>query len=213
VRLTTATSASRCSRAPLRAQRRPPRRASDCTAGCCEERRVRDARGETGPPSQSRARAAYWSVVSKLNAFASLSLFLPVFSSSSTTALASIFAAAPNAASNVRLLKTLLLNQSRRYQRRFTRSSLFPFSLVVPVRLLASVFPRCVPDGTRTGRSRVAYLACLLAPRACPRPTASLPVLPVPGTSPRARRPPLAQRRALHNASAALRPWLQLAQR
>ncbi len=38
-------------------------------------------RGETGPPAQSRARATYSSDVSKLNAFASLSLFLPLLSS------------------------------------------------------------------------------------------------------------------------------------
>jgi hypothetical protein len=44
-------------------------------------RRVRDARGETGPPGQSKARATYFSSVSKLNAFASLSLFLPLLSS------------------------------------------------------------------------------------------------------------------------------------
>jgi hypothetical protein len=58
-RLTKASSASRCSRAPPRAPRRPPRRRSDCTAGCSEERRVRHARGETGPPEQSRARETY----------------------------------------------------------------------------------------------------------------------------------------------------------
>ena len=46
----------------------------------------------TGPPAQTRARATYESSVSKLNAFASLSLFLPLLSSSSTTSLASIFA-------------------------------------------------------------------------------------------------------------------------
>ena len=45
-----------------------------------------------GPPAQSRARATYKSDVSKLNAFASSSLFFPLSSSSSTTALASIFA-------------------------------------------------------------------------------------------------------------------------
>jgi hypothetical protein len=45
-----------------------------------------------GPPAQSEARATYDSDVSKLNAFASFSLFLPLLSSSSTTALASIFA-------------------------------------------------------------------------------------------------------------------------
>jgi hypothetical protein len=48
--------------------------------------------GETGPPEQSRTRVTYSSDVSKLNAFASSSLFLPLLSSSSTTALASIFA-------------------------------------------------------------------------------------------------------------------------
>jgi hypothetical protein len=43
------------------------------------------------PPAQSEARATYDSDVSKLNAFASLSLFLPLLSSLSTTLLASIF--------------------------------------------------------------------------------------------------------------------------
>jgi hypothetical protein len=45
------------------------------------KRRVRDARGETWPPSQSRARATYLSDVSKLNPFARLSLFLLLLSS------------------------------------------------------------------------------------------------------------------------------------
>jgi hypothetical protein len=90
-RLTTATSASRCSREPRIAPRRPRRRC--CRGpGCSENRRVRDARGETGPPEQSKARATYLSDVSKPNASASLSLFLPLLSSRSTTALASIFA-------------------------------------------------------------------------------------------------------------------------
>jgi hypothetical protein len=60
--------------------------------------------GDTGPPAQIRARATYSSDVSKLSAFASLSLlvlmsrcvniniFLRLLSSRSTTALASIFA-------------------------------------------------------------------------------------------------------------------------
>ncbi len=50
------------------------------------------------------------------------------------------------------------------------------FLLVVRLRLRASEFPRCVPDATRTRRSRVAYLACvarLLESRAYPRPAAS----------------------------------------
>ncbi len=49
-----------------------------------------------------RARATYLSRVSKLKAFASLSLFLPLSSSFSTTALAFIFAPP----SNARLLKS-----------------------------------------------------------------------------------------------------------
>jgi hypothetical protein len=49
----------------------------------------------TGPRAQSRKRATYSIVVSKLNAFASLSLFLPLLSSSSTIASASIFPVAP----------------------------------------------------------------------------------------------------------------------
>ncbi len=56
--LTRATSPSRCSRAPSRAPRRPTRR-SGCPTGCSEERRVRDAQGETGPPAPSWARATY----------------------------------------------------------------------------------------------------------------------------------------------------------
>ncbi len=45
-----------------------------------QERRVRDARSETGPSAQNKARATYVSVVSKLNAFASLSRFrFPLF--------------------------------------------------------------------------------------------------------------------------------------
>ncbi len=52
---------------------------------------MRDARSETGPPARSRVRATYLSDVRKLNAFASLSLFLPLLSSSSTFALALIF--------------------------------------------------------------------------------------------------------------------------
>jgi hypothetical protein len=59
-RLTRATSASRCSRAPPRR----PRRRSGCLPGCREEGRVRDARGETGPPAQSRALATYQSSLS-----------------------------------------------------------------------------------------------------------------------------------------------------
>ena len=62
-RHTRATSASRCSSAPPRAPRRPRRR-SGCYAGCSEERRVRDAGGETGPPAPSRTRATYSSDVS-----------------------------------------------------------------------------------------------------------------------------------------------------
>ena len=50
------------------------------------------ARQGRRPPAQSRARATYLSDVSKLNPFASLSLFLPLLSSLSTTASASIFA-------------------------------------------------------------------------------------------------------------------------
>ena len=51
----------------------PPRRLrSLCRPGCSEERRVRDTRGETGPPAKSRARATYESDVSKLNSFARL---------------------------------------------------------------------------------------------------------------------------------------------
>ncbi len=42
---------------------RQPRRCCS-TAGCSEERRVRVARGETGPPAQSRARATYPKCVS-----------------------------------------------------------------------------------------------------------------------------------------------------
>ena len=62
-RLTRATSASRCPSAPPRVPRRPRRRSHSST-GCSEERRVRDARGETGPPAQSRALATYESDVS-----------------------------------------------------------------------------------------------------------------------------------------------------
>jgi hypothetical protein len=67
-------------------------RVADLVAPQAAATRVRYARGETGPPAQSRARATYSSSVSKLNAFASLSLFLPLLSSSSTTALAFIIA-------------------------------------------------------------------------------------------------------------------------
>jgi hypothetical protein len=62
-RLTRATSAPRCSLAPPRAPRRP-RHQSGCYPDCSEEGRVRYARGETGPPAQSRARATYFSLVS-----------------------------------------------------------------------------------------------------------------------------------------------------
>jgi hypothetical protein len=50
--------------------------------------------------------------------------------------------------------------------------------LLVRLRLRASVFPRSVPDATRTLRSRVAYYACLasfLAPRVHPRPAVEPP--------------------------------------
>ncbi len=60
--LTAASSASGCSRAPPTAPRRPPRR-SGSPAGCSEEKRVSGARGNTGPPAQSRARATYSSDV------------------------------------------------------------------------------------------------------------------------------------------------------
>jgi hypothetical protein len=63
VRLTRATSASRCSWPPPRAPRRPRRRYGRFP-GCSEERRVRDARRKTGPPAQSRARTTYSSDVS-----------------------------------------------------------------------------------------------------------------------------------------------------
>jgi hypothetical protein len=46
-----------------------------------QERMVRYARGEAGPPAQARARATYESDVIELNAFASSSLFLPCRSS------------------------------------------------------------------------------------------------------------------------------------
>jgi hypothetical protein len=62
-RLTRAMSASRCSRAPLRATQRQPCR-SCSSEGCSEERRVRDARGETGPPATSMAHATYSRYVS-----------------------------------------------------------------------------------------------------------------------------------------------------
>ncbi len=155
-----------------------PLRRSIPETGCREERRVRDARGETGPPAQSRARATYVSDVSELNAIASLSLFLPLCSSSSTTAssaLASIFA--PPQRYFKRLPPKLLANRTR-CQRRFTR--LAPLPHCRPLAYSASApceqawFPRCVPVATRTARSRVACSACAIAPRAYPRPPATL---------------------------------------
>jgi hypothetical protein len=79
-RLTRATSASRCSLTPPRASRRPRRR-SGCTLSCSEERRVRDARGETEPPpAQSRVRETYESDVS-------VALFLSASKSAAAPAL------------------------------------------------------------------------------------------------------------------------------
>ena len=152
-RLTRATSALRCSLAPPKAQRRPLRR-SGCSTGCSEERRVSVTHGEAGPPAQSRARATYKSDVSKLNAFASLSLFLPPLSSRSTIASAFIFA--PFDAASRPPPEYSSLNRARRCQRRSARL-LPPFSQVVRLRLRASVLsaPRPGRDGHTTTARRV----------------------------------------------------------
>ncbi len=69
--------------APERLRERRGARGPDIFAAhaAARKRRVRDARCETGPPAQRRARATYSSDVSELNAFASSSLFLPCWSS------------------------------------------------------------------------------------------------------------------------------------
>jgi hypothetical protein len=134
---------------------------------------VRDASGETRPPSESRARATYQSSVSKLNAFTSLSLFIPLLSSFSTTASASIFAPPQRFFKRPPPEKSSL-NRARRCQRRSTRLVPFPSCCLSCACACARArFPRCVPDATGTPRPRVACAASALAPRACPRPPAS----------------------------------------
>jgi hypothetical protein len=89
------------------------------------------------PPMQSRARATYSRVVSRLNPFASLSLFIPLLSSLRTSVSAFIFAT---------LLERKLLSTAT-LLRRITRSSLFPSSCVyvVRLRLRASARPAASP--------------------------------------------------------------------
>jgi hypothetical protein len=102
-----------------------------------------DARGETGPPAQSRARATYESDVSKRNAFASLSLFLPRLSSSSTTAAPPL-----TLLSNVRLLKTSRSTELDAASAVSRALSLFPsraLLLVVRLRRARDVFSALCP--------------------------------------------------------------------
>jgi hypothetical protein len=82
--------------------------------------------------------------VSKLNAFSSLSLFLPLLITLKTTAVR--FLAAPNAASNVRLVKR---PPHSTMPAPFLFTRLVPILLLV-VRLHGPCFPRCVLDVTHT---------------------------------------------------------------
>jgi hypothetical protein len=185
---------------------RPGARLADLVA-----RKAAARRGGSGmlvAPAQSRARATYSSDVSTLNAFASLSLFLPLLSSPSTIAWASIFAS--NAASKRPPPENSSLNRARRCQRSSARLVPLPlFSLVERLRLRASVLSALRPghdapfdrasrarDARRARQARQARSPRALAPRARPaRLSASAlpvrpPVPPVPAPSPRSRPPP-----------------------
>jgi hypothetical protein len=173
-----------------------------------------------GPPAQSRARATYMSDVSKLNAFASFSLFLPLLSSLSTTASAFFIFAPPQRCFKRSPPENSSLTRTRRCQRCSTRLAPLPLLLlVVRLRLRASVFSALRPARDRhtpTAR-RVRGVRGALAPRARPPPRGPARLSagqarrvrsqarrvppPVPATS---LRSPLAQR-ALHTACAALR--------
>jgi hypothetical protein len=122
--------------------------------------------------------------------------------------------AAPNAASSVRLLKNFSLDRRRSYQRRFTRSSLFPCScLKFPCVCARACFLRPGRDAhTPIARCVLGVRVVLALPARLPASDRQPARAAGPWNLP-ARRPPLAQRRALRTASAALRPWLQLAQR
>jgi hypothetical protein len=116
----------------------------------------RGERGGSGMPAAgailSRANATYESDVIKLNALASLSLFLPLFSSLSTTASASIFAPTQRC----RLLKD---------------PRALSFLLLLAVRLIAPP-DRAFGAASRTRRRR-ARRARRPARLQSPRPTAS----------------------------------------
>jgi hypothetical protein len=156
------------------------------------ERRVREARGETGPPAKSWARATYLSDVSKLNAFTSLPLFFPLLSSFTTTALAPIFPLPQRCFSRLPP-ENSSLNRTRRCQRRSTRLVPLPLSsLSCACACARACFPRCVPDATGAPRPSVACGACA----ACAACQASAPRLSASARAP--ARQPAPCRRSLH---------------
>jgi hypothetical protein len=136
---------------------------------CCEEWRVRDARNETGPPAQSKARATYLSDVIKAQCICELVTIPPAFELLKHNSFGVHLCAASQAASNVRLLKTGAASAVSR------SVSLFPSSCL-RLSLRASVFSTLRPGrDAHTPIAHLACLACLLAPRACPRPPPARP--------------------------------------
>jgi len=122
-------------------------------------------------PAQSRARATYLNVVSKLNAFASFSLFLPLLSSLSTTALASIFAPPLTLLQTFASLKLVAQPNSTLPAPFHAPCPLPLLLLVVRLRLRANVFSALRPARDRhTPTARPCAACAARSPRARPPP-------------------------------------------